>query len=79
MYNISYRLKGQWFWRTIKVKGDAVSNQIGPSHILCILPDESTFSIPLSGTLLRYSKERHFMILKQMEAEAGQKIPLKAE
>lgn len=79
MYTVKYKLGGSWFWRSIKVKGDAGQSLIGEGHLSLILPDESAVLIPVAGTQFKFSKERHFAILQKMESAAGQKIPLKVD
>ncbi len=79
MFTVNYKLATQFFWRSFKAKGDAADNISHGSHLLFILPDESHLLIPKEGTAFKFSKDRHYMILKKMEEQSGQKIPLKAD
>ncbi len=79
MYKVSYKRANQLLWRSFKAKGDAADNISHGTHILFVLPDESHRLIPKEGTEFKFSKDRHYMILKRMEEQAGQKIPLKAD
>lgn len=76
MFTISYKRNGAWLWKKLTVKGDSPDNISHGSHLLFILPDESHVLIPKDGTEFRFSKERHFAILAQMEKQAGQKLPV---
>lgn len=78
-YKVSYKLKGQLFWRSLLVKADTTENQSRGTHILLVKPDESCLLVPLDGTQIKYDKDRYFTILKRMEAEAGQKIAVKVD
>ena len=80
MFHVKYKQRGQLFWRTVKnVKGDTNQSVCGDSHLMLIFADESCLLIPIEGTQFKFDKERHYLILKRMEAEAGQKITLKAD
>lgn len=80
MFNVKYRKRGQWFWRSIKnVKGDMNQSVCGQAHLMFIFSDESFHLVPIEGTEFKFNKDRHYLILKRMEAEAGQKISLKAD
>ncbi len=79
-YTLKYKQKNQWFWRTVKkVKGDAIPNFLGDKHMMIIKEDESIVMVPTEGTEFKMGKERHSLILKRMEAQVGQKIPLNPE
>jgi hypothetical protein len=43
------------------------------SHRYLILSDESRLEIPMN-VIMRFSKERHFMILENMKKEAGKTL-----
>ncbi len=76
LYTVKYKLKGQWFWRTLKrIKGDAVNPFIGPKHVMLIHENDSSTLLPIEGTLFKFSNERHMLLLKRAENDAGQKLP----
>jgi len=73
-YTVKYRLKHQWFFRTIKkVVGDAVP-KIMPSVRVIFLEDDSTIEIPIEGTIFKFSRERREAQKDKMSKEAGQPI-----
>lgn len=77
VFSVKYKKKGQWFWRTlIGIKGDARQNFLGADHIMFIRADESSVLVPVAGTEFQFSRERHELILKQMEKDAKQKLPV---
>jgi hypothetical protein len=74
-YSVRYRLRGQWFFRSIKgIKGDLVAQDIPVATRVLIMDDESRIEIPIDGTVFRFAKERFLVIKKNMEREAGQSI-----
>jgi hypothetical protein len=76
-YKVKYKLKGSWFWTTVKgVEGDATMPVEGalPYRVL-FLKDHTRIEIPLDGTSFKFSKERFDVIKKNMEKESGHKIP----
>lgn len=78
-YSVKYKLKHQLFWRTIKnVKGDTDQGFMNGSHVMLIKADESILILPRDGLQLEFSSTRFTLILKKMEAEAGQKLPIKS-
>ena len=73
-YTAKYKLKHQWFWRTVKnIKGDILPKDIPGIRVL-ILSDEQRVEIPLLDTMFWFSAERFTVIKKQMEKEAKQSI-----
>lgn len=76
-YTVCYKTSSAWFWRKLRqVKGDLVPNDLPEKMRVFILADESRVEIPLAGTSFKFSKGRYLSILKKMEEEAGQKLPL---
>ena len=74
IYSVKYKTRGSWFWRKIKnVKGDGVVPENGMRYFI-LLTDER-IEIPTSCEIL-FSRERFIHIVKQMEQEAGQKLPI---
>lgn len=74
-YTVRYRKNGAFFWSTVRrVKGDLNTVREGLQCRVLILHDETRLEIPALSHEFRFSKERHLIILKKMEAEAGQKL-----
>lgn len=77
-YTVWYKLSSSFFWHKLKhVKGDLLPTDMPEKMRVFILKDESRVEVPLVGTSFRFSRERWVSILKKMEEEAGQKLPLK--
>lgn len=84
IYRIKYRLAGSAKWETLKsVVGDSIEylttvNKDKTTYLSYIiyLADNSVVRLPID-TAMQFSKERHALIHKQMESDAGQKIPVK--
>lgn len=71
-YTVKYKKANDWFWRKIKnVKGDGILEN--NSHRYLILDNEERIEIPLFY-IFKFSKERFFVIKKNMEQESGQQI-----
>jgi len=79
-YFVRYKLKSQWFWRTIKnVTGDASFISGDKDHLpyrVFFLEDHSRVELPMEGTQFKFGPGRHFTILKNMEKESGQRMAL---
>ena len=76
-YSVKYKRDGMFFYRTIKnIKGDSTRMSEGLPVRIFILTDERLIEIPIPTTEFRFSKERHTVILQNMEKEAGQKLPV---
>lgn len=76
-YSVKYKLKGQWFWRSVKrVKGDFIAQDIGTPTRVLILENESRIELPLIGAQFKFSTERFLSIKKNMESEARQTLPV---
>jgi hypothetical protein len=74
LYTVKYRLPNQWLWRKCnRVKGD--ETMPGGNRSLQF-EDDTRLEIPREA-VIQFSKERHVLILQNMEQEAGQKLPLK--
>lgn len=75
IYTVKYKLQNQWFWRNLKkVKGDISADINGIALRVFILEDESRVEVPVHGTSFSFSKERFFVIKRNMESEARQPI-----
>lgn len=85
-YTVQYKLKGAWFWRTLKnVVGDnkldahtREQNGAGapwptPTRVF-FLDDDTRIELPMEGTTFRFSPERQKFIEASVNREAGQKI-----
>lgn len=65
LYSLSYRLKNQIFWRTIKnVAGDHPASDLPVATRVVMLADNTRLEIPMDGTLFKFSPER-FELTKQ--------------
>lgn len=76
-YTIKYRKLGSFFWTAVKkVKADMVGNpqEFAASVRILILEDDTRIEIPADKIEIKYSPERHKIILKNMEQSSGQKI-----
>jgi hypothetical protein len=76
IYSVKYRKCGKFFWNKIKVKGDLTMVADGLQVRVFILENDERLEIPALSYEFWYSKERHMSILKNMEKESGQKIPV---
>ena len=77
VYSVKYRKVGSFFWCKIKnVKGDLSMINEGLPVRVFILENEVRHEIPALEHEFVFSKERHSMILVNMEKQAGQKIPM---
>lgn len=75
LYTVKYKLKNQWFWRTVKkVRGDFLGTDMPVPCRILTLEDETRIEIPLEGTLFEFSNGRYLTIKKNMEKEANTKI-----
>ena len=78
LYEVKFKRVDGLFWKKIKkVKGDFIASDIPSQPRVLILEDESRLEIPTAGMMFEFSTGRFIMIKKQMEAEAGQSLPLK--
>lgn len=84
-YTVKYRIKGSWFWRTLKsVKGDGyVIDTAGgmqtPMFVRWfILEDETRIEIPINSEF-KFSNQRFLAIKQKIEAEVGQSIPVNSK
>lgn len=76
-YTVKYRKLGAFLWKTIKkVKGDSVGNpqEFAASVRILILEDDSRVELPLDKLEFKFSPDRHKLIMKNMEAQSGQKL-----
>jgi hypothetical protein len=87
-YIVQYKLKNQLFFRKIKnIKHDyilkfetyhfpdGVSKIIDSpirNHRVFIFDDETRLEIPITGTIFKFGKERHYVLEKTMKKEKGQ-------
>jgi hypothetical protein len=80
-YTVKYRKIGCFFWRTLKnVKADLTMSQEANMPVrVFVLEDETRVEIPALLHEFRFCPKRFSGILKQMEAQAGQKIAIKEE
>lgn len=77
IYSVKYRKVGSFFWTKLKrVKGDSTLVAEGLSVRVFMLDDETRLEIPALTNEFVFSKERHLTVLKNMEREAGQKLPI---
>jgi hypothetical protein len=76
IYTVKFRKCGAFFWHKIKVKGDLTMASEGLQVRVFILETDERIEIPVLSYEFWYSKERHMSILKNMEKESGQKIPV---
>lgn len=78
------------FWHRLrKVRGDSIIWLSARDPAKCQMPqremavriieleDRTRIEIPVEGIIVKYSKERFFVIKEKAEQEAGQKIPIK--
>ena len=76
-YTVQYKLKGSWFWKTIKtVKGDFIATDLGVPMRVLILEDETRLEIPIEGTQFQFCPHRFLAVKQKMESETGQVLPL---
>ena len=74
-YTVYYKKTNSIFWKTIKnVKGDGFvedgySTDITKNIRWFILEDETRFEIDCENMIFKFSKERFYMIEKQMKKE----------
>ena len=77
-HNVYYKKPRGFFWHRIKkVKGDTIyeDRQGRPQPVRVIIcEDETRYEIPMNY-LIKFPKERHYSIQKDVEREAGQKLP----
>ena len=84
MYTVYYKkVNGLFFKKLKKVKGDGFvpnTNErgeiVGPSYNTrwFVLEDDSRVELSCDSLIIKFSKERHFMIRSQVERESGAKV-----
>lgn len=76
-YTVSYKKIGLFsFWKKIKnVYADGILES--NTHRYFINSEEERFEIPIGDIMFKFGKGRFYRIKQNMEAEAGQSIPIK--
>ncbi len=71
-YTVKYKLKGQWFFRTLKrIAGDLVDHQMPTAPRALFTDKDERIEIPTEGTIFRFSRERYEIIDETMKKESG--------
>lgn len=74
-YTVKYKLKGQWFWRTVKrVKGDLVAKDLGVPMRVLVCENETRLELPVEGGQFWFGTERFLVIKQSMEQDARQPL-----